>query len=328
MQSQQKKCKYFSEMILQNSCTDCTASVFILRNCSRSFISICWSFYRYSPQGWVCVCLCTRVPVCIHVRQVLCPNLAHTEEFRSGFGKGIKSNVHWTLAVSECAHIWPPTVIGKQTALTSASFRLQTCSLLDLLTQLEACPSQQVRILKLQAQFPSATVFISHIFAFALPYCWSDGGSDENILWCSSGAWDFFFLFPDFPGFRNGWLRKREDMLEDRCVGRQVSYQRQSELLGDKPCPTLHQAGAAPSLNMQKSPCFPLTFVNDLLILQVSRVPSLSLQKALLNSFQYYIVPLARVRSVRGHWRLLSFPVISFFSVSGFTVIFCFMATF
>lgn len=45
------------------------------------------------------MCLCTRVPVCIPVRQVLCPVLAHTEEFRSGFGKGINSNINWTLTI-------------------------------------------------------------------------------------------------------------------------------------------------------------------------------------------------------------------------------------
>lgn len=187
-------------MILQNSRSDCTASVFILRNCSRRITSICcWSFCRCPPQEWVCVCLCTRVPVCIHVRQVLCPILAHTEEFRSGFGKGINSNINRTLTVSECPYVWrlkavecqyncfmwPFIAISRQTALTSTSFSLQgcrTCSLLDLLMQLEAGPSQQARILKLQDQFLSATVFTSQPFAFALTYCWSDGGSDESIF--------------------------------------------------------------------------------------------------------------------------------------------------
>lgn len=80
----------------------------------------------------------------------------------------------------------PPIAISKQTARTSTSFSLNSCrncSLLDLLTQLEGfCPSQQAMILKLQAQFLSATVFTSHPFAFALTYCWSDGGSDESIF--------------------------------------------------------------------------------------------------------------------------------------------------
>lgn len=73
----------------------------------------------------------------------------------------------------------------QQADLTVTSFNLQscrTCSLLDLLTQMEVCPSQQAKVLKLQAQFLSATVFISHPFAFALAYCWSDGGSDESIF--------------------------------------------------------------------------------------------------------------------------------------------------
>lgn len=87
------------------------------------------------------------------------------------------SNVNTTALCGRRCH--------QQADLTATSFSLQscrTCSLLDLLTQMEVCPSQQARALKLQAQFLSATVFTSYPFAFALTYCWSDGGSDESIF--------------------------------------------------------------------------------------------------------------------------------------------------
>lgn len=44
--------------------------------------------------------------------------------------------------------------------------------------------------------------------------------------------------------------------------------------------------------------------------------------------FKCCTVPLTRMRNVRGHWRLLSFPLIYFCSVCDFSVIFHFMATF
>lgn len=122
----------------------------------------------------------------------------------------------------------PPIAVSKQTGLTSTSFSLRSfrrCSLLNLLPQLEGfCSSQQAGILKLQAHFLSAAVFTSHPCAFALTYCWNDGGSNVFssatllVLVCS-----FFLPFPEFPGFRNGWLRKRQGVLGDRWVGREVS---------------------------------------------------------------------------------------------------------
>lgn len=117
----------------------------------------------------------------------------------------------------------PPIAISKQTAVTSTSLSLQscrTCSLLDLLTQLEICPSQQARILKLQAQFLSATVFTHPM---PLPLLSHIAGVMLVVMRVFSGAalglGVFFFLFPDFPGFRNGLLRKRQGVLEDRFVG-------------------------------------------------------------------------------------------------------------
>lgn len=188
-------------MTLQNHCTDCTASVFVSGNCSR-----CYHFYLLlmllqTPTPGARGCLCARVPVCVHVRSLLTAVTngprrriqiwiwegneelykLDIENFRACLC--IKTRSWWT-AIGLFSV--PPTVVSKQTGLASTSFSLcsfRHCSLLNLLPQLEGlCPSQQAGILKLRAHFLSAAIFTSHPCAFALTYCWNDGGSDVSTF--------------------------------------------------------------------------------------------------------------------------------------------------
>lgn len=119
----------------------------------------------------------------------------------------------------------PPIAVSKQTGLTSTSFSLRAfrhCSLLNLLPQLEGfCPSQQAGILKLQAHFLSAAVFTSHPCAFALTYCWADGGSDVSTFQCSSGVFflpflSLIFLASEMDGSGKGRACWGTDAREER----------------------------------------------------------------------------------------------------------------
>lgn len=153
-------------------------------------------------------------------------------------------------------------------------------------------------------------------------------------MWVLSSAALGFFFFPflSFPWF--SWLQKWMAQEKAGRAGGQMRGKRGFLAKAGRAT----RGRALPHLAPGRSCTFPEHTGLSLLPLNLRKwhlhpASQQSAQSSLYKRhwkiiFKRYTVPFARVRSVRGHWRLLSFPFIYFCSVCGFTVIFYFMATF